>query len=66
LEKNIENYVNISFNVLCEPVICAPADAFKCFMGNEMELLAIEAMCSLESSRTERLKKVIRERYELD
>lgn len=33
--------VNTSFNVRGEPIICSPTDAFKCFMGIEMDVLAI-------------------------
>ena len=33
--------VNTSFNVRGEPIVCSPEDAFRCFMGTEMEMLAI-------------------------
>jgi carbamoyltransferase len=33
--------VNTSFNVRGEPVVCAPEDAFRCFMGTEVETLAV-------------------------
>ena len=33
--------VNTSFNVLGEPIVSSPEDAFKCFMGNELELLVV-------------------------
>jgi carbamoyltransferase len=33
--------VNTSFNVRGEPLVCTPADAFRCFMGTEIERLAI-------------------------
>ena len=33
--------VNTSFNVRGEPIVCSPEDAFKCFMGNDLELLII-------------------------
>jgi len=33
--------VNTSFNVRGEPIVCTPEDAFRCFMGTEMEALAI-------------------------
>jgi carbamoyltransferase len=33
--------VNTSFNVRGEPIVCNPEDAFRCFMGTEMEMLAI-------------------------
>ena len=31
--------VNTSFNVRGEPIVCTPEDAFRCFMGTEMDLL---------------------------
>ena len=33
--------VNTSFNVRGEPIVCTPEDAFRCFMGTEIEALAI-------------------------
>lgn len=33
--------VNTSFNVRGEPVVCTPEDAFRCFMGTELDALAI-------------------------
>jgi carbamoyltransferase len=33
--------VNTSFNVRGEPIVCTPEDAFRCFMGTELDLLAI-------------------------
>ena len=33
--------VNTSFNVRGEPVVCTPADAFRCFMGTHLDCLAI-------------------------
>ena len=29
--------VNTSFNVRGEPIVCTPEDAFRCFMGTEIE-----------------------------
>ena len=31
--------VNTSFNVRGEPIICTPEDAFRCFMGTEIDVL---------------------------
>jgi len=31
--------VNTSFNVRSEPIVCTPEDAFRCFMGTDVELL---------------------------
>jgi carbamoyltransferase len=33
--------VNTSFNVRDEPIVCSPEDAWRCFMGTEMDMLAI-------------------------
>ncbi len=32
--------VNTSFNVRGEPIVCTPGDAFRCFMGTELDVLA--------------------------
>lgn len=33
--------VNTSFNVRDEPIVCTPDDAYRCFMGSEMDLLVL-------------------------
>jgi carbamoyltransferase len=33
--------VNTSFNVRGEPIVCTPEDAFRCFMGNELDMLIV-------------------------
>jgi carbamoyltransferase len=42
--------VNTSFNVRGEPIVCTPEDAFRCFMGTEMETLVI-GDCILEKEK---------------
>jgi carbamoyltransferase len=42
--------VNTSFNVRGEPIACTPEDAFRCFMGTEIEILAI-GDCLLRKER---------------
>jgi carbamoyltransferase len=34
--------INTSFNVRGEPIVCSPADAYRCFMGTNMDVLVIE------------------------
>ncbi|MEW5981780.1 MAG: carbamoyltransferase [Acidobacteriota bacterium] len=34
--------VNTSFNVRGEPIVCTPADAYRCFMSTEMDYLVVE------------------------
>jgi len=44
--KQKTNYglvVNTSFNVRGEPVVCTPEDAFRCFMGTEMDVLVLNS-----------------------
>ena len=33
--------VNTSFNVRGEPIVCTPEDAFRCFMGTDIDALAV-------------------------
>jgi len=33
--------VNTSFNVRSEPIVCTPEDAFRCFMGSEIDVLVM-------------------------
>jgi carbamoyltransferase len=44
--------VNTSFNVRGEPIVGSPEDAFRCFMGTELDVLAI-GNCLLFKSRPE-------------
>ena len=34
--------VNTSFNVRGEPIVCTPADSYRCFMRTEMDFLVVE------------------------
>ena len=58
--------VNTSFNVRGEPIICTPTDAFKCFMGTEMDVLAVGNYVLYKEHQDEALKENYEERYELD
>jgi carbamoyltransferase len=52
--------VNTSFNVRGEPIVGSPQDAFRCFMGTEIEALAI-GNCFL---RKDRQSPALRRNYE--
>lgn len=41
--------INTSFNIRGEPIVCTPEDAFRCFMGTEMDSLII-GNCRLDKS----------------
>ena len=58
--------VNTSFNVRGEPIVCTPTDAFKCFMGTELDLLAVGNYLLIKEEQNESLKENEKELYELD
>ncbi len=58
--------VNTSFNVRGEPIICTPTDAYKCFMGTEMDVLVIGNYILYKEQQDELLKENYKERYEMD
>jgi len=43
--------INTSFNVRGEPIVCTPADAYNCFMNNDLEVLAIENFILLKDEQ---------------
>ena len=58
--------VNTSFNVRGEPIVCTPQDAFRCFMGNELDLLVV-GNCVLEKKAQDpSLKQDYSSAFELD
>jgi len=58
--------VNTSFNVRGEPIVCSPTDAFKCFMGTEMDVLALGKFLLVKEEQDDALKENYEGRYELD
>lgn len=58
--------VNTSFNVRGEPIVCSPTDAFKCFMGTELDVLAVGNYFLIKDEQNETLKEDYLNRYELD
>ena len=58
--------VNTSFNVRGEPIVCTPEDAFNCFMGTEMDVLAIGNLILRKEAQDESLKKDYKHAFKLD
>ena len=58
--------VNTSFNVRGEPIVCTPTDAFKCFMGTEMEVLAIGNCILYKEEQDKSLALDYKSEFELD
>ena len=58
--------VNTSFNVRGEPIVCTPEDAFRCFMGTEIEVL-VAGNCVLQKEQQDPAKKLdYKDAFELD
>lgn len=58
--------INTSFNVRGEPIVCTPEDAFRCFMGTDLDLLAIGDCVLRKADQDETLRQDYAGRYELD
>jgi carbamoyltransferase len=58
--------VNTSFNVRGEPIVCTPEDAFRCFMGNDLDLLAIGNCVLQKAEQDHSLKRDYSSVFELD
>ena len=58
--------VNTSFNVRGEPIVCTPEDAFRCFMGSEIEVLAIGNCLLRKELQAPSLKRDYKFEFELD
>jgi len=58
--------VNTSFNVRGEPIVCTPTDAFRCFMGTELDVLAVGNYLLIKEEQDVTLRANYENRYELD
>ncbi len=65
-KKSSPILINTSFNVRGEPIVNTPSDAFKCFMGTEMDYLVI-GNCFLDKKKqSEKLKVNYKDKFNLD
>ena len=58
--------VNTSFNVRGEPIVCTPEDAFRCFMGTEIEVLVVGNCLLRKEDQDPALKLDYKHAFELD
>jgi carbamoyltransferase len=58
--------VNTSFNVRGEPIVCTPEDAFRCFMGSEIEVLVVGNCFLKKEEQNPALKLDYKNAFELD
>ena len=65
-KTNCSVIVNTSFNVRGEPIVNTPEDAFNCFMGTELDNLAIGNCYLIKTEQDKSLKKDYTDKFELD
>ena len=58
--------VNTSFNIRGEPIVCSPSDAFKCFMGTNLDILVIENYILFKDKQKKTSIKNYKDQFELD
>ena len=58
--------VNTSFNIRGEPIVCTAKDAFRCFMGTNLDILVIENFILFKSDQPKSLKEDYQSLFELD
>ena len=54
--------INTSFNIRGEPIVCTPQDAYRCFMGCDMDVLVLEN-CILYKHEQPQLTEAEKQRY---
>jgi len=62
----INKIINTSFNVRGEPIVCTPEDAFRCFMGTDLDILVVGNFMLKKNQQDQSLKENYKEKYELD
>ncbi|HTS47653.1 MAG TPA: carbamoyltransferase [Bryobacteraceae bacterium] len=58
--------VNTSFNVRGEPIVCTPEDAFRCFLGTNIELLAVGNCLLAKEDQDPKLAHDYKSSFDLD
>lgn len=58
--------VNTSFNIRGEPIVCSPEDAFRCFMGTELDVLVVGNIYLKKENQPKTIKADYIAKYELD
>ncbi|MEK9754763.1 MAG: carbamoyltransferase C-terminal domain-containing protein, partial [Rhodospirillaceae bacterium] len=58
--------VNTSFNVRGEPIVCTPEDAFRCFMGSDIEVVVVGNAVLAKEDQNPDLRLDYKNAFELD
>ena len=65
-KTNVGMLVNTSFNVRGEPIVNSPTDAFKCFMGTELDTLVIENFYLSKTKQNKNFQQNYSSKFEKD
>ena len=58
--------VNTSFNIRGEPIVCSTKDAFRCFMGTDLDILVCENFILRKNEQDKTLLKTYKDTIDLD
>jgi carbamoyltransferase len=58
--------INTSFNIRGEPIVCTPEDAFRCFMGTDLDVLVIGNCFLRKPDQNQSLKQQYQDKFALD
>ena len=58
--------INTSFNIRGEPIVCTVEDAYKCFMGTELDMLVCENFILYKKNQNTKLIKNYKKKFNLD
>jgi len=58
--------VNTSFNVRGEPIVCTVKDAFRCFMGTNLDMLVCENFILYKQKQNPKLEEDYKAKFKLD
>ena len=58
--------VNTSFNVRGEPIVCTPEDAFRCFMGTDLDVLVAGNALLKKEEQNPTLRRDYKSSFDLD
>ena len=55
-KTNCPGIINTSFNIRGEPIVCAPYEAYRCFMNTDMDMLVINDLILKKEEQTANFK----------
>ena len=58
--------INTSFNIRGEPIVCSPEDAFRCFMGTDLDILVLENFILEKNKQKKSLMVNYKDQFKLD